>query len=337
MKKLRFVFVLLLLSLTRVSVYAQNGTSPDIQKLINDAYNMYKDNKEGKNADYIPFLARVDSTMFGIVVISTDGKIYKVGETKYEFGIESISKVFTLCMAMQHYGDTAIAKKIGTNATGAAFNSVAAIELEGKKPVNPFVNAGAMATTSLMTSLVTGDNQQKWASIADYYNKFAGRKLSVLQELYKSEAETNQHNRGIATLLQSYGYMYDDPLVACDVYTIQCSVGVNAGDLAEMAATLANGGTNPITKEKLIDANYVPRVLAIMATAGLYETSGFWMYKYGVPSKSCVGGGIITVIPGKYGIAVFAPPLDKAGNSVKAQMAIGYITSHLNANIYLPR
>lgn len=327
------VALLLLLSLGETGANARQRAKPvDFNAVINEAYNLFKDEQSGKNADYIPFLDKVNSAMYGIVIVTKEGQVYQVGENKFEFGIESIEKVFTLCMAMEIFGDSVILEKVGANQTGLPFNSVPAIELDGKKPSNPLVNAGAMATTSLLTSHF--GHTSAWEKVNAYFAKFAGRSLSVLDELYKSEAATNQHNQAIAMLLKSYGYMYDDPIYACDFYTKQCSYGVNTRDLGIMAGTLANGGVNPITKERLIKAAYVPKVLAIMGTTGLYETTGEWMFKVGLPSKSGVGGGIISVVPGKYAIAVFSPPLDKAGNSVRAQKAIKYISDKLDANIY---
>ena len=332
---MRIALVLfMLISLGSADAYSQKQSKPDYNALINEAYNLFKNEKGGKNADYIPYLDKVNSEMYGIVIVTTDGQVYQVGETKYEFGIESVEKVFTLCMAMEIFGDKAILEKIGADQTGLPFNSVPAIDIDGKRPSNPLVNAGAMAT-SLLTSHFGHDNA--WEKVDEYFGKFAGRKLTVLDELYKSEAETNTHNQAIAMLLKSYGYMYDDPLFACDFYTKQCSYGVSAHDLAVMAGTLANGGVNPVTKARLLQEKYVPKVLAIMGTTGLHETTGTWMYKVGLPSKSGVGGGIISIMPGKFAIAVFSPPLDKAGNSVRAQEAIQFISDKLKANVYIPQ
>ncbi|MDR6565532.1 glutaminase A [Chitinophaga ginsengisegetis] len=327
------VALLLLLTLNVTSAYSQKHAKPvDYNAVINEAYNLFKNEQSGKNADYIPFLDRANAAMYGIVIVTKEGQVYQVGETKFEFGIESVEKVFTLCMAMEIFGDSVILEKVGASQTGLPFNSVPAIELDDKKPSNPLVNAGAMATTSLLTSHF--GHSDAWGKVDAYFAKFAGRQLTILDELYKSEAANNQHNQAIAMLLKSYGYMYDDPLYACDFYTKQCSYGVTTRDLGIMAGTLANGGVNPITKERLIKEEYVPKVLAIMGTTGLYETTGEWMFKVGLPSKSGVGGGIISVVPGRYAIAVFSPPLDKAGNSVRAQKAIQYISGKLNANIY---
>jgi glutaminase len=195
--------------------------------------------------------------------------------------------------------------------------------------MNPLVNAGAITTTALVGG---GSASAVWQNIADTYDGYAGRHLTVLEDVYKSEAETNQRNRAIAMLMYAYGHFKGDPLQATDIYTRQCSVGVTAKDLAMMAATLANGGTNPVTRKRMLDAQHVPQLLSVMATAGLYDDSGIWLFNTGLPAKSGVGGGLIAVSPGKWGVAVVSPPLDKAGNSVRAQRAIEYISSVLGGN-----
>jgi glutaminase len=307
-------------------------SADDINKVIKEAHAKFKGVKEGKNADYIPYLAKVDPNLYGITIVTMDGKVYDIGDTKYEFGIQSISKVFTLAMALEERGAEVVKDSIGVNATGLPFNSVTAIELLGQQPQNPLVNAGAIATVSI---LKPKNNQQvKWDKLDKYFDRFAGRDIKVIEEMYKSEAATNQHNEAIAILLQSYNRLYDDPKIALDVYTKQCSFGTTSKDLAVMAATLANQGTNPITKEKLLDPKYVPEILSVMSTAGLYEKTGEWMFNVGLPAKSGVGGGIIAVVPGVMGICVFAPPLDEAGNSVKAQKTIDYIAESLGLNLF---
>lgn len=303
----------------------------DIQYHIEEAYNSYKSIKDGKNASYIPYLEKVDSDLFGISVATVDGQIYSIGDTNYEFGIESISKVFTLAMALEQSGTQKIIDNIGVDATGLPFNSVIALELEMQRPVNPLVNAGAIATNSLIEA---NTPDEKWDKILNYFSRFAGRDLHLIEELYHSESQTNQHNKAIALLLQSYGHMYDDPMVSTDLYTKQCSIAVTSNDLAIMAATLANKGTNPVTNDKLLESQYTSNIMAVMSTAGLYETSGEWLYKIGLPGKSGVGGGIIAVAPGLMGIAVFSPPLDKAGNSVKAQKVIEYLSRSLKLNLF---
>jgi glutaminase len=218
------------------------------------------------------------------------------------------------------------------------FNSIVSIELSqkvlGGPEMNSLVNPGAIATTSM----VKGANRDEiWNSILSFYSDFAGRKLAVNQEVFKSEAETNQRNQAIGYLMYAYGYIKDNPMQATDIYTEQCSVNVNAQDLATMAATLANGGKNPVTGKQAMKAENVPEVLAVMATAGLYDDSGKWLYRTGLPGKSGVGGGIIAVSPGKFGIAVISPPLDEAGNSVRAQKAIADVSNALGGNPLAPK
>ena len=291
------------------SIQAQAGA--DIQKAVEAAYAKYRNLQEGKNADYIPALAKVDPNLFGIAVVTADGKVYTAGDVKTEVSIQSISKVFTMAQVIEEQGLDSVAKRIGVDATGARFNSIIAIEGvrtvvgTGAPEMNPLVNPGAISATSM-----------------------------VLQDVYKSESDTNQRNQAIGALMLAYGYIKDNWQQAVDLYTRQCSIGVNARDLATMAATLAFGGTNPVTKQRVMDSSKVPGVLAVMATAGLYDDSGKWLYATGLPAKSGVGGGIIAVSPGKFGIAVVSPPLDDAGNSVRAQKAIADISNALGANPY---
>ena len=197
--------------------------------------------------------------------------------------------------------------------------------------MNPLVNPGAITATSMVTGAT---KDEVWNKIIGAYGEYAGRPLAVLPEVYQSESDTNQRNQAIGALMLAYGYIKSDWQQAVDLYTRQCAVGVNAKDLAMMAATLAAGGKNPITGKRVLDESKVPGVLAVMATAGLYDDSGKWLYHTGLPAKSGVGGGIIAVSPGKFGIAVISPPLDDAGNSVRAQKAITAISNALGGNPY---
>jgi|KBSMisStandDraft_5_1062788.scaffolds.fasta_scaffold02602_8 glutaminase len=314
--------------------------APDPQTTVNNAFNQFKALKEGKNADYIPALAKVDPNLFGIALITVDGKVYTAGDIKTEVSIQSISKVFTMAQVIQEQGLQSVEKRIGVDATGARFNSIIAIEGvrsvvgTGAPEMNPLVNPGAISATSM----VTGANSDAvWKKIIGTYNDYAGRQLTVLQDVYKSESDTNQRNQAIGALMLAYGYIKTDWRQAVDLYTRQCSVGVNAKDLAMMAATLAAGGKNPVTGKQIIDAGKVPGVLAVMATAGLYDDSGKWLYHTGLPAKSGVGGGLIAVSPGKFGIAVVSPPLDDAGNSVRGQRAITAISNALGGNPLNPK
>ncbi len=333
MRTKRIAFALALSSVAAVAAHAQ--TPAEIEAALKAAHSKYQGLKEGKNADYIPALAKVDSNIYGIALVTADGKVYTAGDVKSEVSIQSISKVFTLAKVVEERGPEAIANTIGVDATGMRFNSIVSIELSqkvlGGPEMNSLVNPGAIATTSM----VRGANRdQIWNSLLSFYSAFAGRSLGVNQEVFKSEAETNQRNQAIGYLMYAYGYIKDNPMQATDIYTEQCSVSVNARDLATMAATLANGGKNPVTGSQVMKAENVPEVLAVMATAGLYDDSGKWLYNTGLPGKSGVGGGIIAVSPGKFGIAVISPPLDEAGNSVKAQKAIADISNALGGNPY---
>jgi len=315
-------------------------TPAEINAALNAAYTKYKDIKEGKNADYIPALAKVNPNLYGIVLVTPDGKVYSVGDIKTEVSIQSISKVFTAAQVIQEQGPDSIANQIGVDATGARFNSIIAIEGvrtvvgAGAPEMNPLVNPGAISATSMVRGATAAE---VWKKIIGIHNDCAGRPLTVLQDVYKSESDMNQRNQAIGALMLAYGYIKSNWQQAVDLYTRQCSIGVNAKDLATMAATLANGGKNPVTAKQVIDPAKIPGVLAIMATAGLYDDSGKWLYRTGLPAKSGVGGGIIAVSPGKFGIAVISPPLDDAGNSVRAQKAIADISNALGGNPYAAR
>jgi len=299
-----------------------------------EAYERYRGLDEGKVADYIPALARVPRDLFGIVVVGVNGNVIEVGDVNHLFTIQSVSKPFVFALVCQEIGYLEARAKLGVNATGLPFNSVMAIELNADRTMNPMVNAGAIAATSL----IPGDSAaEKWRFVQEGLSRFAGRPLELDVEVYESEAATNQRNRGIARLLESYGRMYCDPLEATDVYTRQCALAVTAHDLAIMAATLADGGVNPVTRERVVDPVVCKRVLAVLATAGLYEQSGDWLFEIGLPGKSGVGGGIFTVAPGKGGLGVFAPPLDGAGNSVKGQKVTKYLSERLGLNLFLSK
>jgi glutaminase len=273
------------------------------------------------------------------VLITTDGKVYSAGDLTTEVSIQSISKVFTMAQVIQEQGVESIEKRIGVDATGGRFNSIIAIEAvrnvvgSGAPEMNALVNPGAISATSMVTG---ASADAVWGKIIGFHNDFAGRQLKVLQDVYKSESDSNERNQAIGALMFAYGYIKTDWRQAVDLYTRQCSIGVNAKDLAMMAATLANMGKNPVTGKQAMDAAKVPEVLAVMATAGLYDDSGKWLYRTGLPAKSGVGGGIVAVAPGKGAIAVFSPPLDEAGNSVKAQEVIQYVANKLDLNIYTP-
>lgn len=320
-----------LLTLPDTARPAAAADADPIRDALVEAHRRFREVDEGKNADYIPALAEVPSGLFGISLVTTDGRVYGEGDTAAAFSIQSISKVFTLALVLQESGEQAVEDSIGVDATGQVFNSIVAIEQNKGFQQNPFVNPGAIATTGMVKGK-TGP--EKWDKILAIHSAFAGRKLEVNGPVYESEAATNQRNQAIAALMAAYGHIQDDTRMVTDVYTRQCAISVTSHDLAVMAATLANGGRNPVTGNQVIAQEHVARVLAVMATAGLYDDSGIWLYNVGLPAKSGVGGGIIAVSPGKFGIAAFSPPLDAAGNSVRAQRAIEYVSNRLGGNPY---
>jgi glutaminase len=304
-----------------------------VEAVVKEAYAKFKNETKGKNADYIPYLAHVDSKLFGIAVVTTDNQSFTMGDVKYSFSIQSISKVYTLALAMEELGADKVFEKIGSEPTGRPFNSPNAVIDMPTHTGNPLVNAGAIATTSL----ISGSNAtEKWNKVLDFYGKAAGEKLTLIDEVYKSEAATNTGNKALSMLLAKYERIYADPFESVDIYTKQCSVGVNAEQLARMGATLANNGINPATGERVIKPENIPHILSTMTMAGLYDGSGGWAWRVGLPAKSGVGGGIVAVAPGKGAIAVFAPPLDEAGNSVKAQEVIDYVSHKLNYDLFSP-
>ena len=303
----------------------------ELQKVVDAAYAKYKDLEEGKNADYIPILATVPSDLFGVVIATHDGNIYSAGDIDYEFSIQSVSKPFTAALVMQQQGPAAVAEKIGVEPTGLPFNSKIAIEIYDQRSVNPSVNAGAIAAVSMVKA---SSEEDRWQQVLQNLRDFAGRDLELIQEVYDSEYSTSWSNRAIANLLFNYERLYCEPEEALRVYTKQCSVGVNAKDLAVMGATLANHGVNPVSEKRVLEAEHVPELLAVMAMTGFYDESGQWQYTAGLPAKTGVGGGIVAVVPGQFSIVAFSPRLNAAGNSIRAMKAIRYIAGELGVGLY---
>lgn len=310
----------------------RNITSDEIRSAVTNAYEKLKGTTGGHNADYIPFLANVDPKLFGISVCLMDGTVISAGDADERFGIESVSKVPTAILAMRQCGAEAVLKDIGANATGLPFDSIMAMLLESGSPSTPLVNAGAIAACSMVHP--QGDAQAKWAAITKNMAELAGSELVLLDELYRSESSTDFNNRSIAWLLKEHGRIYDDPEMSLDLYTRQCSLGVTANQLAIMAATIANDGFNPVTDMAVFAPDLAPKVTSLITTVGFYQHTGDWLYASGIPAKSGVGGGVLGVMPGMFGIAAFSPPLDGAGNSVKAQLAIESIMKELDLNIF---
>lgn len=332
MRYFNSVLITLLCAVSLPMADAQEMDTGDIGRVLRTAYEKFKDVEEGANADYIKELAKVPSDLFGIVLVTTDGEVHTVGDVDSRVSIQSISKAFVLAKVIDENGPEEIEEKIGVDATGEVFNSITAVERMQGREINPLVNPGAIAATSMLSG---DDYQSKWNNVVQTLSAFAGERLEVNEPVYISEAGDNLRNQAVAHLLKAYGRMYFDPVEATDIYTKQCAMNVNARNLGIMAGTLANGGFNPVTKEQVVSAEAAGYTMAVMATAGLYDDAGIWLYETGVPAKSGVGGGIVAAVPGKFGIAAISPPLDKAGNSVKAQLAIKYVIANLEANPFL--
>ena len=303
-----------------------------VKEAVQEAYDKVKGMTGGANANYIPYLANIDPNLFGISVALPDGEVIEAGDTEYAFGIESVSKVPTALLVMKQYGANELLSKIGADATGLPFNSIFAILLENDHPSTPLVNAGAIAADSMVKPI--GNSFGKWKAITSFLEELCGSPLNLINELYKSESETNFNNRSIAWLLKNYGRIYDDVEMSLDLYTRQCSMGVTAKQLSIAGATIACDGRNPVTGKQVFPAGLSPQIVSLIATVGFYEHTGDWLFTSGIPAKTGVGGGIVGVLPGVMGIAAFAPPLDDAGNSVKAQAAIKYIVNKLGLNIF---
>lgn len=302
-----------------------------LKQVVQAAYDKHHAAPGGENASYIPYLANVPSDLSALAVVTVDGDIITAGDADFRFAIESISKVCTLALALDDIGPDAVQEKIGANPTGLPFNSVMALELHHDKPLSPLVNAGAMATVSVVEATSVED---RWRRILDMQSKLAGAKVELSNDVNQSEQATNFHNRAIAWLLYSADAMYCDPMEACDVYTRQCSTLISTVQLATMGATLAGNGLNPITKVRALAVEHTRFVLAEMTMEGMYGSSGDWAYTVGLPAKSGVGGGILTVVPGVMGIAAFSPPLDETGNSIRGQLMAAAVAQAMGYNLY---
>ena len=302
-----------------------------VEELARAAHERYRAVDDGTVADYIPVLAEADPAWFGIAVAETGGALHEVGETGVAFSIQSISKAFVYALVCEEFGHERIGELVGVDNTGLPFNSVIALELNGGHPMNPMVNAGAIASTALVPGATAAE---KWESIQAGLSRFAGRELEVDERVFVSESATNSRNQALARLLQSYGRLDADPGETVELYTRQCSLLVTARDIAVMGATLADGGVNPVTRERVVSAEVARDTLAVLAANGLYERSGEWLFQIGLPAKSGVSGGIVAVAPGKGAIGTFSPRLDEAGNSVRGERATAYLSRTLGLNIF---
>lgn len=306
--------------------------APSVRRLVGRAYERYRTNDEGEVSDVYPALARIPRNLFGVCVVAARGNAWEAGDARHRFAIMSVSKPFVFALVCEALGPDRVRATVGVNATGLPFNSMAAVERSADGRTNPMVNPGAVATTSLVPGSTT---DAKWRAIRTTLSRFAGRALSIDSDVYQSAAATNFRTRSLALLLRDRERIHADPEDAADLYLRQCSLAVTARDLAVMGATLANGGVNPVTRQRVVDPLTCHYTLAVMSIAGLYDTSGDWLYDIGLPGKSGIGGGIVTVSPGKGGLGTFAPPLDRAGNSVKGQLVARYLSRQLGLDLFV--
>jgi glutaminase len=287
---------------------------------------------DGNVADYIPELARVDPDSFGICIATHDGFVYEVGDCDRSFTIQSISKPLTYGLALEENGEHAVLEKIGVEPSGDAFNAISLRPQTGA-PLNPLINAGAIAACGLIPGSTV---EQKTNRVLDAFSRYAGRTLDIDERVYASESATGHRNRAIAWMLRNFSILTEEPTPTLETYFRQCSIRVTCRDLALMGATLANGGVNPVTGVRAIAEEYVANVLAVMATCGMYDFSGEWFYRTGLPAKSGVGGGILAVQPGRLGIGVFSPRLDAQGNSVRGIAVCRELAADLGLHLFDP-
>jgi glutaminase len=316
------------------SAFVSTGHLPPsrrVHDLLEEAHARYRDDDEGATSDVYPGLRRVPQGLFGICLAGIGGEVAAAGDADHPFTVMSVAKPFVFALVCGELGREELRCQVGVNATGLPFNSLAAVEQGPDGRTNPMVNAGAIAVTSLAPG---AHAEQRWGFLHDGLSRFAGHHLAVDEAMYASASATNHRNQALARLLQSYGRLGCDPVEAVDLYTRLCCLTVSARDLALMGATLANGGVNPVTHDRVVDAESCHCTLAVMTTAGLYETSGDWLYDIGLPGKSGIGGGIVTVAPGKGGLGTFAPLLDAAGNSVKGQLAAAFLSRSLGLDVF---
>jgi glutaminase len=318
-------------------VFVSTGRLPPagfVEELVAEAYARYRDDGDGAVSNVYPALAEVSQEFFGICVSGVGGTTFSAGDAEAEFTIMSVAKPFVYALVCEQLGGDRLRELVGVNATGLPFNSLAAVEQSSDGRTNPMVNPGAIA----VTSLVPGSGvEQRWRFLEEGLTRFAGRTLSLDGDVLRSARASNHRNRSLAELLQSQDRLGSDALEAVDLYTRQSCLRVTARDLAVMGATLANAGVNPLTHERVVEPETCHCTLAVMITAGLYETSGDWLYDIGLPGKSGIGGGIVAVSPGKGALGTFAPPLDEAGNSVKGQLVARFLSRRIGLDLLVSK
>ena len=284
-----------------------------LQKYLVALHDKYRNLNEGSVANYIPGLAKVDPDSFGICIVTADGYAYEIGDCDREFTMQSVSKPAVYAAALADRGHREVLRKVGVEPSGEAFNSIS-LDPQTGAPLNPMINAGAIAITGMVSG---GTAAAQWNRIAEVIATFFGRTIRVDEAVYRSESESGFRNRAIAWMLKNFGVIEGDPMPVLENYFRQCSVRATCRDLAHMAATFANGGVHPVTAKRAVPADEMPTVLSVMATCGMYDYAGSWLHDIGLPAKSGVSGGVIAVLPGRFGIAIYSPRLDANFNSVR--------------------
>jgi len=296
-----------------------------VQEYVDGIYRDLTGERSGSVADYIPELALVDPDSFAICLATSDGYLYEAGDSRKRFAIQSISKPFSYALALADRGLDVVAKKVDVEPSGEPFNEIS-LDPVTERPRNPMINAGAITCASL----VAGDTvDDRFERIRQFYSRFAGRELSLDEDMFEAEDRTGNRNRAIGYLLREYGILEEDPTTTLGVYFRQCSIEVDCRDLSLMAATLADSGVHPLTGDRVLDSSHSERVLSVMTTCGMYNAAGDWVTEVGLPAKSGVGGGILAVLPGQLGLAVFSPRLDEHGNSVRGVAACRRLSKDL--------
>ena len=302
----------------------------NLEAVLKDLHCKYKSLQDGAVANYIPELAKVNPELFTICVVTVDGEVYQVGDYKQLFTIQSISKVFAYGLALEDHGRDYVLTRVGVEPTGDAFNAII-LDEQSNRPLNPMVNAGAIATTSLIKG---NGPTERLNRMLDMFRRYIGHDVFVDISVFTSERSTGHRNRAMAHLMLNFGMIDRNIEESLDLYFQQCAVMVNCYDLAVMAATLANKGINPVTKERAVNSNYIKDILSVMYTCGMYNFAGEWAYKIGIPAKSGVCGGIIAIVPNKMGIGVFSPRLDARGNSVRGVKVCEELSQQLGLHLF---
>jgi len=304
---------------------------PHIQAVIEDLYHKYRSCSEGTVASYIPELAKANPDDFAIVVVTVEGEVFKVGQFEVPFSLQSTSKPFTYGLVLEDFGREFVLSKVGVEPTGEAFNSIVELEKQTHLPYNPMINSGAIAVSSLIKAPNFSERVKR---VMTLFENYIGHSLVGDEAIFQSEKNTAHRNRSIAHLLRHFNVIEDDIDESLDLYFKQCSILANTQDLAMMAATLANNGIQPLTQKMAIKPDYVADLLSLMFTCGMYDSSGEWAYSVGIPAKSGVSGAILGVVPGIMGIAVFSPPIDSKGHSVRGVKVFQELSKNLNLSIF---